>query len=301
MKRSAALLLPLLLAGCSPPPAPAAGDLANAILGERAAADRAMSLGRWSEAAAHLERGISLLPPPVPLDGPLGEEARTDLYNLACARAMDGRTGAALDALEQAMADGTGAVGFDLLAEDPDLASLRGEPRWKALVGALSWNEDLALLPGGGAAVVVVVGEGPAAGIPGAMVAVPAPPYRAGRSSYAWTTRLDPGEQAAAKAVFALRKAEAACAADPARRVLRASGEAGVRLAWEILLRRPGAFSRAVLDGPAPPRRLLLDRGAEKMGTEILVTAEEGVPDPVVGARVRSCGSLEAAWKEALR
>jgi hypothetical protein len=120
-------------------------------------------------------------------------------------------------------------------------------------------------------------------------------------AEFAWTTRLDRGARAGEKAVFAIRAAEAKCSVDPARRILRASGAAGVRLAWEILLRHPGEFTRAVLDGPAPPRRALLDRGAERMGTEILVASAEGVPDPVVGARVRSCGSLAAALKEALR
>jgi hypothetical protein len=315
--RSVPLLFCVALAGCAPRPGPpsdalaALGEKREAWLSAGADADRAFALGRWPEAAAHFERRIALAPIPEPggvvFQGPLGEETRRDLYNLACARALAGRTEAALDALEMSMEEGPGEVGFDHLAEDPDLAALHGEPRWKALLRALSWNDEVAYFAGKGevpgtVAVVVAVGEGAAVEeVPGAVQAFPGAPYRSGAATFAWTTRLDPGARAGEKAVFALREAEGRCAVDPARRILRASGPAGVRLAWEILLRHPGVFTRAVLDGPAPPRRALLDRGAERMGTEILAAGPEGVPDPVVGARVRSCGSLAAAWKEALR
>ncbi len=284
MDRAALLPIALALAGCAD--APGAG------------AERALSLGRWEEAAAHLERGIA--------EAPAARAARLDLYNLACARALAGRTEAALDALEASLADGPGDVGFDHLAEDPDLLPLHGEPRWEALLRRLSWSGETAVLDGAAAgrppAVVVLVGreESPAP-IPGARLAVPVPPYRTGPAERAWRTRLDPGARAGETAVHALRAAEEGGGTDPARRILRASGAEGVRLAWEILLRHPGVFTRAVLDGPAPPRRALLDRGADRMGTEILVAGIEGVPDPVVGARVRSCGSADAALREALR
>ncbi len=74
-----------------------------------------------------------------------------------------------------------------------------------------------------------------------------------------------------------------------------------MRLAWEILLRRPEAFTRAVLDGPAPPDWALLERGADRVKAEILVTGPEGVPGSGTGAKARVLRSLAAALEEALR
>lgn len=53
-------------------------------------------------------------------------------YALACCLARAGRSGPALDALERAV-DGGYANGA-LLRKDPDLASLRGDPRWRRLL-----------------------------------------------------------------------------------------------------------------------------------------------------------------------
>ena len=55
-------------------------------------------------------------------------------YNLACVRARAGGRGQALDALERAVAAGFADRAH--IAADEDLASLRDEPRFKALVGA---------------------------------------------------------------------------------------------------------------------------------------------------------------------
>ncbi len=317
------LALALALAACDPAPAGTPGPDSLAALGDRRAeweaaqadAETAFTLGRWQEAAALFERKVSLVPAPRP-GGPdpagrLSLLVRQDLYNLACCRALLGRPAAALDALEQSVEEGPGFIGIEHLLEDPDLASLRGEPRWRALIDRLSWNEEVAVLPPEGAgegpvgAVVEIrdgpPGEGEGRRTPGAVTAVPAPPYRLGPGRFAWTTRLDPGEQAARKAVFALEAAGRVRALDPGRRVLLASGAPSVRLAWEILLRRPEAFTRAVLDGPAPPDWVLLDRGASRVRAELLATGPEGLPAPGVGARVRACGSLGAALAEALR
>lgn len=57
------------------------------------------------------------------------------LYNLACARALLGQTAPALDALERAVEAGFRDAGT--LAGDQDLASLRGDPRFQALVESL--------------------------------------------------------------------------------------------------------------------------------------------------------------------
>ncbi len=325
MTRCLPILLALALAACEPVPAGGPGPDPLAVLGDRrgewesaqADAETAFTLGRWAEAATLFERKIALVPAVRPggvdLSGRLSLLVRQDLYNLACCRALLGRTAAAMDALEQSVGDGPGFIGFEHLVEDPDLASLHGEARWKALLDRLSWNEEVTVLPiapgtgtRGPAAAVVEIRNGPPAGPgeggrEGTVTVVPAPPYRVGPGVFSWTTRLDPGEQAARKAVFALEAAGRACAVDPGRRVLLASGAPAVRIAWEILLRRPGVFTRAVLDGPAPPDWVLLDRGAERLATEIEVTGPEGLPATRVGAKVRACGSVAAAVAEALR
>jgi tetratricopeptide (TPR) repeat protein len=64
-----------------------------------------------------------------------GGDARTTstaLFNLACAYALTGRRDDALDRLSKAVAAGFGPREF--IAEDVDLASLRGDPRFEALL-----------------------------------------------------------------------------------------------------------------------------------------------------------------------
>jgi len=56
-------------------------------------------------------------------------------YNLACARARSGSRGAALDALEKAVA--LGVSNRELIASDADLESLRDEARFQALLASL--------------------------------------------------------------------------------------------------------------------------------------------------------------------
>jgi tetratricopeptide (TPR) repeat protein len=271
-----------------------------------AGAERAYALGRWAEAAPLYERRIALVPARAPGDDPrpdaLSRFRDGDLYNLACCRALLGRKDAALDALEEALEKGFEIVGFEHLLEDPDLAPLHGEPRWEALVGDLSWNEVVAGHGWGPRAVPVVVSlDDRAEPVPGTMTVTPRAPYRVAPGRFAWTTRLDPGEQAARKVEFALERGLREGARDPARRILRAEGREHVRLAWEVLLRRPEAFTRAVLVGPAPPAWVLLDRGADRIRTEILVAGPEGVPAKEVGVTVRDCGSAASALREALR
>ena len=64
------------------------------------------------------------------------DPSRADLcYDLACSYALLRRADEAFDALERAL-----ALGFDdgdCLALDDDLASLHGDPRWKAVVSRL--------------------------------------------------------------------------------------------------------------------------------------------------------------------
>jgi hypothetical protein len=75
----------------------------------------------WKRAEAVLDEAIALAP-----------EESINLYNLACVRAQLRQPDAALDALERAAA--AGFSDFVLLQHDPDLAPVRGLPRYKALV-----------------------------------------------------------------------------------------------------------------------------------------------------------------------
>jgi dienelactone hydrolase len=80
--------------------------------------------GKASEAEANMQKAVSL-----------GADRAIDLYNVACGYALLGRTEKALDELERAV-----AAGFNnksLLANDTDLASLRGTPRFEKLLEGL--------------------------------------------------------------------------------------------------------------------------------------------------------------------
>jgi Flp pilus assembly protein TadD len=82
-------------------------------------------LGRLEEGLAVDSRLVALAP-----------HDPTVHYNLACSLALLGRAGPALDALERAV-----ELGYDDLPHleaDEDLASLRGTPRFVALVERLS-------------------------------------------------------------------------------------------------------------------------------------------------------------------
>jgi adenylate cyclase len=88
-------------------------------------ADLLTRLGRLEEGLSADERLVALAP-----------EDPNIRYNLACSQALLGRTEHALDTLERAV-----ELGYDdaaHLLEDEDLASLRGERRFRAIVAALS-------------------------------------------------------------------------------------------------------------------------------------------------------------------
>lgn len=110
---SAALLALLALA------APArAGDpraLADAALAAYGRGDYAASTRLFEEALA------------------AGEEDPGDLYNAACSASLAGLSEKALGFLERAV--DRGFSGCRHMGEDPDLAPLRGDPRWKGLLG----------------------------------------------------------------------------------------------------------------------------------------------------------------------
>jgi hypothetical protein len=57
------------------------------------------------------------------------------LYNLACAHALEGHKDAALGRLEEAVA--AGFTNASQISADPDLESLRREPRYRALMQRL--------------------------------------------------------------------------------------------------------------------------------------------------------------------
>lgn len=66
----------------------------------------------------------------------LDPEEPATLYNLACDQAMMGHTEKALDLLDRAIA--RGFAHSDWLRNDPDLTSLRGEPRFEQLAASIS-------------------------------------------------------------------------------------------------------------------------------------------------------------------
>jgi tetratricopeptide (TPR) repeat protein len=66
------------------------------------------------------------------------------LYNMACARSLDGKTDEALKLLEQSIT--TGSVDSDHMTKDPDLIPIRNQPRFDELV---TLAEDLELYPDG--------------------------------------------------------------------------------------------------------------------------------------------------------
>lgn len=66
----------------------------------------------------------------------LGPEEPATLYNLACHQAVMGHTEKALELLERAIAHGF--AHSDWLRNDPDLTSLRGEPRFERLAASLN-------------------------------------------------------------------------------------------------------------------------------------------------------------------
>ena len=79
---------------------------------------------KYAEAVTNLERAIDI-----------GGGTAVDYYNLACAHALAGNADEALDNVERAI--GAGAKRREQYESDPDLASLRGLPRFKALMQPL--------------------------------------------------------------------------------------------------------------------------------------------------------------------
>jgi beta-lactamase regulating signal transducer with metallopeptidase domain/Tfp pilus assembly protein PilF len=88
--------------------------------------------GRHSEAADAFARA-----------GELGFNPATSSYNAACAHALSGQTGAALDWLERAVDAGFSSYGH--MATDDDLESLHGNPRFEKILEDGGWDEEQAL------------------------------------------------------------------------------------------------------------------------------------------------------------
>jgi len=65
------------------------------------------------------------------------------LYNLACALAQSGRPGDALDALDRSVS--AGMPDADLARNDPDLASIRADPRFEEILGYVGQPVDRAM------------------------------------------------------------------------------------------------------------------------------------------------------------
>jgi TolB-like protein/tetratricopeptide (TPR) repeat protein len=92
----------------------------------RAATMRAVSLCRLGEPA----EGLAWARRALEID-PTDAGVR---YNVACLYALEGRREEAIQCLEECIR--LGFANVEWIARDPDLASLRGEPRWAALIGA---------------------------------------------------------------------------------------------------------------------------------------------------------------------
>ena len=69
------------------------------------------------------------------------------LYNLGCVAALSGDRPQALDSLRQAVEGGFRDA--DAMANDPDLASLRGDPEFEAIVAAARRNREMSAATGG--------------------------------------------------------------------------------------------------------------------------------------------------------
>lgn len=114
------------------------GDLESAIAGYRALAaadpsdaDAWMGLGRSLHTAGRLEEAI-----PAHREAAKAERIRGNaLFNLACALALTGDKDGAIEAARGAVAAGFRGKGF--FAGDPDLASVRDDPRFQALLAGL--------------------------------------------------------------------------------------------------------------------------------------------------------------------
>jgi hypothetical protein len=110
---------------------PDAADVAELLREQTDDARRATALTRtaidaigrrdWPAAETALIQSLEIVP-----DNPL------NLYNLACVKSQLGKGDAAVEALERAAAAGFGD--FALALRDPDLAPLRGLPRFKAFI-----------------------------------------------------------------------------------------------------------------------------------------------------------------------
>ena len=75
--------------------------------------------------------------------GELGFNPATSSYNAACAHALSGQSGAALDWLERAVDEGFSSFGH--IATDGDLESLHGNPRFEKILEDGGWDEEQAL------------------------------------------------------------------------------------------------------------------------------------------------------------
>jgi len=153
-------------------------------------------------------------------------ELPTAAYNLACLDARAGRLDQAFARLDEAI-----AAGFDddvPLAKDPDLAALRGDPRFSAIVSGAAKNraagdaavvkEGVFLLPKGGARAILVLlhdresdpftVSGPFTDIALSrhfVIAAPRGPGRSARKRFGWGS-ADRAAKAIAEAVNAARR-----------------------------------------------------------------------------------------------
>ena len=120
----------------------ALGDASGATERYRTAlevAERHMDLNPDDPRAATM-RAVSLCRLGKPDEGEVWAEKALEIdpsdagvrYNVSCLFALEGKSERAIDCLQEAIAAGFGLR--DWIRQDPDLASLRGEPRFEQLV-----------------------------------------------------------------------------------------------------------------------------------------------------------------------
>lgn len=197
-------------------------------------------------------------------------ELPTAAYNLACLDALAGKQETAFAELDKAV-----RAGFDdekALKNDKDLASLRGSPRFAALLHAAARSqaegqaavvkEGIFLGPGRPAAGILLVlhdassdpltASGPftaAAAERGLFLAVPRGPAKAGRKRFGWGAA-----DRAYAAVDAALEAARAKAGNPKLPVAIVGIARGGTLAFSVAARRPGVFAAVgSIGGPYDP------------------------------------------------
>ena len=181
-------------------------------------------------------------------------------YNQACCCSKLGKTGEALDALEKAI--GHGYLDIDHMNMDSDLDPIRGEARYKSILGSLTYNEVFETY------VAPTAGDGPSplilvlherggnekkaieqyktvADRMKAVMVAPRAPLNGGADRYGWQKTTSDDEDGLRKISFALEKALAEHQIDAAK-IYVVGDRQGGKFATLFALSNPGKVAGAV-------------------------------------------------------